>query len=187
MPTLNRFPLLGLWAEEAARRIGYTRGEAEALGHAYAVLYAIRLQKARHPEPAGDKEKAPARRKKKPAGVKHLEFGGDTLDVLEDSSGKIRGLVGGEQPQTAKTYQASVERKFPPGYYDRLQASFRQLLKTYPPRRLDSRLIYDLYDEWKRQNAVGRLVDLDKLIAWCQERTAAQRLGARRPGRPVRK
>jgi hypothetical protein len=42
MPTLNRFPILGLWAEEAARRIGYSKDEAESLGHAYAVLYAIR-------------------------------------------------------------------------------------------------------------------------------------------------
>ena len=32
MPTLNRSPLLGLWAKEAARRLGYTKGESEALG-----------------------------------------------------------------------------------------------------------------------------------------------------------
>jgi hypothetical protein len=33
-PTLNRFPLLGLWAKEAARRVGYSKGESEALGAA---------------------------------------------------------------------------------------------------------------------------------------------------------
>ena len=42
MTTLNRFPLLSLWAREVARRLGYTAAEAESLGHAYAVLYAIR-------------------------------------------------------------------------------------------------------------------------------------------------
>ena len=42
MATLNRFPLLGLWAREAAHRIGYPDREADVLGHAYAVLYAIR-------------------------------------------------------------------------------------------------------------------------------------------------
>ena len=44
MPTLNRFPLLGLWAREAATRIGYTAPDADTIGHAYAVLYAIRAQ-----------------------------------------------------------------------------------------------------------------------------------------------
>ena len=48
MPTLNRFPLLGLWAKGAARRLGYTKDESEALGHAYAVLYAIRANAVRH-------------------------------------------------------------------------------------------------------------------------------------------
>ena len=35
MPSLNRFPLLGLWAREAAHRIGYSDAEADVLGHAY--------------------------------------------------------------------------------------------------------------------------------------------------------
>ena len=42
MPNLNRFPLLGLWAKEAARRIGHNDADAQTIGHAYAVLYAIR-------------------------------------------------------------------------------------------------------------------------------------------------
>ena len=39
----------------------------------------------------------------------------------------------------------------------------------YPPRRVDSRLVYNLYDEWKKQCGVGRLVDLDALARWCRE------------------
>src|SRR5690242_5637434 len=62
MATLNRFPLLGLWAEEAARRIGYPKAEAESLGHAYAVLYAIRAQRLR--QPAKEKEEKAPRRKR---------------------------------------------------------------------------------------------------------------------------
>src|SRR5437660_9568669 len=92
MPTLNRFPLLGLWAEEAARRIGYTKGEAEALGHAYAVLYAIRKNRLEHPREKSEKKPAAAGH---PA-VQRLRFGGDELDVTYDDNGKVRGRVGGD-------------------------------------------------------------------------------------------
>jgi hypothetical protein len=166
MPTLNRFPLLGLWAEEAARRIGYARDEAESLGHAYAVLYAIRAQ--RHVRKAEPKTPETAPRSRRRA-ARHLSFGGDELEVTSTPDGKVRGKVGGDRPQTPQTYAASVRKKFPPGYYERLQASFRQLLKRIAPRRLDSRLIYNLYDEWKRTCGVGRRVDLDKLLVWCEK------------------
>jgi hypothetical protein len=173
MPTLNRFPLLGLWAEEAARRLGYTKPEAEALGHAYAVLYAIRARRVAQPaEKKGEKPAAPA--KKRGARAEHLRFGGDDLDVAYDAAGRVRGLVGGEKPQTSATYRASVEKKFPPGYYDKLQKCFRRLLKTYPPRTLESRVVYDLYDGWKRSCGKGRLVDLDELVDWCQAQVRAR-------------
>jgi hypothetical protein len=171
MPTLNRFPLLGLWAKEAARRLGYTRGQAESLGHAYAVLYAIRShsrpQHAAHPEEGAE----PSRRRH--AAGEQIEFGGDRLDVVRDSRGRVQGHVGGEAAQTARTYQTSVRSKFPDGYYDRLAHAFRQVLKTIPPRRLRGKTIYDLYDEWKRASAVGRLVDLDRLLQWCHDWAAA--------------
>jgi hypothetical protein len=90
--------------------------------------------------------------------------------VTRNADGKVLGLVGGQQPQTPQSYQASVRKKFPPGYYGRLQKCFRQLLRNYPPKQLDSRLVYNLYDEWKKANGKGRLVDLDKLTDWCQTR-----------------
>lgn len=172
MPTLNRFPLLGLWAEEAARRLGYTMPEAESLGHAYAVLYAIRAQKVR-PAPAEGEGKEKARAHRKKTRADHLRFGGDELEVTHDQQGRLRGLVGGGQPQTPKTYDASVRRKFPPGYYEKLQQSFRRLLRTFPPRALHGRLVYNLYDEWKKRCGVGRRVDLDRLIDWCREQAEA--------------
>jgi hypothetical protein len=171
MPVLNRFPLLGLWAKEAARRLGYTEGEAESLGHAYAVLYAIRARGK--PPPSGEpgKKKKPA---KKPAHKEQLHFAGDTLDVTHDAKGKVRGRVGGEKPQTPETYRASIQQKFPDGYYVKLEGCFRKLFKSYPPRRLDGRLVYDLYDTWKKSCGVGRMVDLGELVRWCQHETAAQ-------------
>jgi hypothetical protein len=167
MPTLNRFPLLGLWAEEAARRVGYTKAEAESLGHAYAVLYAIRARGK--PKPAEGQPKKPRPAKKKPR-ARQVRFGGDDLDVTYGPDGKVRGLVGGAKPQTPQTYLAAVQKKFPPGYYDRLQKCFRRLLKQYPPSGLDSRLVYDLYDQWKKACGVDRRVDLDALLEWCAAR-----------------
>jgi hypothetical protein len=166
MLTLNRFPLLGLWAMEAARRLGYTKAEAESLGHGYAVLYAIRAR-GRPKLTEGAKPEKP---KPKPAAAEQFSFGGDDLDVTRAADGKVRARVGGERMQTPESYEASVEWKFPEGYYDKLQSAFRRVLKTLPPRQVDSRMLYDLYDDWKRACGVGRLVDLDKLIAWCAQR-----------------
>src|SRR5947209_215522 len=123
MPVLNRFPLLGLWAKEAARRLGYTRDEAEALGHAYAVLYAIRAAAPARAKKKDAEAEKPRRRPAEPAG-EQIDFGGDRLDVVRDDGGRLQGHVGGDGPQTAHTYEVSVESKFPAGYYEKLEKAF---------------------------------------------------------------
>jgi len=40
-PTLNRFPLFGLFAHQAACRLGYAENDARLLGYSTALLYAI--------------------------------------------------------------------------------------------------------------------------------------------------
>ena len=172
MPTLNRFPLLGLWAEEAARRAGFRADEAESLGHAYAVLYAIRANTPSRSRAKHDESTGAAAPKEPPEGVELLEFGGDKLEVTHDDRGRLLGQVGGQEPQTAASYRYKVKSKFPAGYYDKLEQAFRAALKPLTPKKLDSRLIYQLYDQWKKQCASGRLVDLDKLLKWCEERGA---------------
>ncbi len=175
MPTLNRFPLLGLWAEEAARRLGYTKGESEALGHAYAVLYAIRANTVRHKDKEKEEEGAeerPARQEKK---AEVLDFAGDELEVTHDAAGHLRGLVGAGRPQTPRSYRVSVEAKFPPGYYEKLEQAFHDVWHSLAPRTIKNKLVYKLYDQWKKSCANGRLVDLDKLLAWCKERSEAKR------------
>jgi hypothetical protein len=171
MPTLNRFPLLALWAKEAARRIGYTVAESEALGHAYAVLYAIRAAGKPHKKP---KEGAPTKPRPKapPLPVSEIDFGGDRIPVIPRAAGKVGGFVGGE-PQTSRSYRSHVIHKFPPGYYKKLEEAFRLVFQTYRPKELNGRLLYELYDGWKKSCGAGRLVDLDKLLAWCDRRTTA--------------
>jgi hypothetical protein len=132
------------------------------------VLYAIRAR--------GRPEKAAEREKKKPPrprpAAEEVDFGGDRLPVARTVEGRVRGLVGGEAEQTPASYRASVAAKFPPGYYEKLEAAFRRLLHAYPPRRMKTRLVYTVYDEWKKSCGVGRLVDLDRLLRWCRAHAA---------------
>lgn len=175
MPTLNRFPLLGLWAREAALRLGYNSEDAQSLGHAYAVLYAIRAQSVPRPKyPRGD---ATATSDPIPAATPDdpdlIDLGGDELEVRYTPAGRIHGIVGRAQPQTPRTYEVSVQRKFPGDYHHRLERAFEEVWNTIEPRQiLSGRLIYKLYDQWKKSCAAGRMVDLDKLLKWCEERTA---------------
>jgi hypothetical protein len=172
MPSLNRFPLLGLWAREAARRVGHNDADAQTIGHAYAVLYAIRANSPTRPVAYKDKEAAASAKAAlaQPSPIELLEFGGDRLEISRGPEGQIIGRVGGQLPQTAETYRYKVEGKFPAGYRQKVQEAFRALLQAYSPEKLNSKLIYSLYDQWKKQCAAGRMVDLDKLIKWCQDR-----------------
>ncbi len=180
MPSLNRFPLLGLWAREAARRIGYNDEDAQTIGHAYAVLYAIRANSPVRPVAYKDREAAAAVAKAgpAPADLERLEFGGDKLEVSRGPSNQVVGRVGGQMPRTPETFRYKVRGKFPAGYADKLEQAFRAYFQTVDPKRLDSKMIYDVYDQWKKACASGRLVDLDKLLAWCQDR-AARKVGKR--------
>jgi hypothetical protein len=165
MTKLNRFPLLGLWAREAAGRLGYTKAEAESLGHGYAILYAIRARG--RPKAHKPKEAAAEKPRRKKAAEATLSFGGDDLPITHTADGKVRAVVGGEREQTPQSYAASVAAKFPDGYYDKVKEAFRKVVRTVPPRQLDSRHLYNLYDQWKKVCGNGRLVDLDKLLDWC--------------------
>lgn len=165
MAILNRFPLLGLWAKEAALRLGYAVGEAKALGHAYAVLYAIRAAapRVRH------EEKAAAKPARKHVETEQIDFSGDKIDITRDANGKVLGLVGHEQPQTARSYRSQVEAKFPDDYYEKLEKAFRAVWHTIPPGQIKDRRVYKVYDQWKKLCGVGREVDLDKLLDWCEK------------------
>jgi hypothetical protein len=175
MPNLNRFPLLGLWAKEAARRVGHPDADAQTIGHAYAVLYAIRANSPVRPVSYKDEEAAESVKKalaNQPE-VELLEFGGDKLEVSQDPQGRLVGRVGGQLAQTPETYRYKVRGKFPAGYYAKLKDAFRTVLDGIGPKKLDSKLVYGLYDQWKKACAAGRLVDLDKLLQWCRERAPA--------------
>jgi hypothetical protein len=172
MPSLNRFPLLGLWAREAALRIGHPEADADTIGHAYAVLYAIRANSTPRVVKYKDAEAARAAEEalKQPGDIELLEFGDDELQVTRDPRGRLIGRVGNALPQTPESFRYKVASKFPAGYFDKLQQAFRDFFAAYTSQRLNTRLIYQLYDQWKKACAVGRMVDLDRLLDWCANR-----------------
>jgi hypothetical protein len=172
MPSLNRFPLLGLWAREAARRLGHNEADAQTIGHAYAVLYAIRASSPVRPVAYKDAEAAASVREalEQPADVELIDFGGDRLEVSRGPQGQLVGRVGGQLPQTAQTYRYKVQGKFPAGYYEKLSHAVGAFFAKCPDEKLAGKRIYALYNQWKKQCADGRLVDLDKLLAWCKEK-----------------
>lgn len=173
MATLNRFPLLGLWAREAALRLGYEEADADVIGHGYAVLYAIRANSPVRVVKYKDAEAAEAARvaKEEKAEITRITFADDELQVSRNSQGRLIGRVGDAEPQTPQSYKYKIVSKFPAGYHDRLQKAFRDLLAGYSRERLDTRLVYQIYDQWKKGCASGRMVDLDKLLVWCTQRT----------------
>jgi hypothetical protein len=171
MPTLNRFPLLGLWAREAAARIGYPAEECDVIGHAYAVLYAIRANspsKPYHYKDADAKKAADKVKKENPA-IEKLTFADDELNVSRTSEGVLVGRVGDAEPQTSQSYRYKIVKKYPEGWYEKVQEAMQEFFATYDTQKLDTRVVYTLYDNWKKSCAQGTLVDLEKVIAWCQK------------------
>jgi hypothetical protein len=183
MPSLNRFPLLGLWAREAALRIGFGEAEADTIGHAYAVLYAIRANSPVRPGKYKDAEAKAAAEKAlaEPSDIELLDFGDDELQVTRSREGRLIGRVGNAEPQTPESYRYKIVRKFPSGYHEKLQSTFRDFFAGYTPEKLNTRLIYTLYDQWKKACAAGRMVDLDKLLAWCVERKPSAKAAGKQP------
>ncbi len=176
MPSLNRFPLLGLWAKEAALRLGHTEADAQTIGHAYAVLYAIRANSPVRATAYKDKEAIASAEEalSQPSEIELLDFGGDRLEISRGPQGQIVGRVGGRLPQTPETFRYKVASKFPASYLARLESAFHAFFAARSPEKIDGKAIYSLYDQWKKQCANGRLVDLDRLIGWCEKSTKAK-------------
>jgi hypothetical protein len=167
-PTLNRFPLFGLFAHQAARRIGYSEDDARLLGFSTALLYAIFKVKAQaKKEPTEKKKELP---KEIQAKTSTLQFGGQEFQVIYGKGKKLRQSVVGHEVHDAAEYNSQIKAKFPAGWYDKLAKAFDKYLATYDPAQIDKGL-FDLYKAWRDGCKVGfNRVDLDKLLAWLGER-----------------
>jgi len=80
LPTLNRFPLFGLFAQRAARNMGYSDEEAQLLGYSTARLFAIYKAKGQKKDRAEKPRKEPPREVKK-LKTETIEFGGQQYEA----------------------------------------------------------------------------------------------------------
>jgi hypothetical protein len=170
--TLNRFPLFGLFAHRAARRIGHSARASHLLGYSTAVLYAIFKAQA-HKQRESTDEKA---QKKMPAEARQaktsqIEFGGKDFTVIRDKANHLRKTVVGHEIQTPEDYDSQVADKFPDDWHDRLADAFDQYLAPHTPQELNSGdTLYELYRAWRDECKVGvNRVDLEKLEQWLRD------------------
>src|SRR5208283_4639319 len=115
--TLNRFPLFGLFAHQAARRLGYAEDDARLLGFSTALLYAIFKAKAqaKKDEPTAKKKELPTEIEAK---AKPLQFGGQEFQVIYGKGKRLKQTVVGHEVHDADEYDSQIKAKFPEGWYD---------------------------------------------------------------------
>ena len=164
--TLNRFPLFGLFAYRAARRMKYPEETARLLGYSTAVLHAIFKAKAQKQKERAEPKKMPKEVETAKTGT--IEFGGKEFTVIYDKGKHPSKTVVGHEIQTPDQYDPQVEAKFPKGWYDRLAKAFDNYLAAYDPGTLNKgNTMFELYKAWRDECKVGfNRVDLEKLMEW---------------------
>ena len=171
--TLNRFPLFGLFAYRAARRIGYPEEDARLLGYSTALLYAIYKAKAqakKKGKPERKEEKEPPEEVKR-AKTKTITFGGQEFTVIPGKGKRLKQTTLGHEIHNPEDYDDEVEAKFPESWHDRLAEEFDRYLDAYDPEELNSGdTLFNLYKAWRDECKVGfNRVDLGKLVGWLKE------------------
>jgi len=171
-PTLNRFPLFGLFCCRAALRMSKSETQSELLGYSMAVLYAIfKSQAQRRREGKTKKEKRELSEEARRAKTDMLHFGGHDFMVIKDDAEHIRKTVVGHEIHEPEDYDKSVRAKFPEGWHDRLAKAFDRYLEPHEPSELQAEgKLYELYKAWRDDCKVGRnRVDLKELEEWIGE------------------
>lgn len=172
-PTLNRFPLFGLFAHQAARQMGYPEDDARLLGYSTALLYAIFKAKAQKKREKTEEE--PTKKKELPkeivAKTKPLQFGGQDFQVIYGKGKRLKQTVVGHEVHDAEEYDSQIRAKFPDGWYERLANAFDKYLAAHDPDELNGgNVLFDLYKAWRDECKVGfNRVDLEKLLVWLEE------------------
>jgi hypothetical protein len=166
--TLNRFPLFGLFAYRAAKKLGYPEEDARLLGYSMALLYAIYKAKARAKKEKPEKEKKEPPEEVKKAKTRTVEFGGQQFTVIPGTGKRLKQTVLGHEIYEPDDYDTEVKAKFPDGWHDRLAKAFDEYLAAHSPEELDH--LFDHYKAWRDENKVGfNRVDLEKLVGWLKE------------------
>jgi hypothetical protein len=144
--TINRAPVLTLWAAVVAERLGHPWDESLTLGRAVAGLNAqskgrrIGVYEQKTPEEK-EKEKKEAKEAKGPS----VALLGRSVPVKKTAHG-LRAVTDGHaiDPDSVETY---LQQKFGDEYAPS-RAALEQLAKSYSPHELEGRA-YDLYEKFR--------------------------------------
>lgn len=157
MPTdkisINRAPVLTLWATVVAERLGYKHAEALTLGKAVSGLNAQskgqRLGIYQPTESKGEKREKPKSRKE--TDEFSVMLMGRAVPAVESENG-IRATTKGS-PIHPEAVQSYLERKFKDDLAPTTQA-MKQLAAAYKPKELASKA-YSLYEKFRPEIPEG--------------------------------
>ncbi len=168
---INRAPVLTLWAEVVAERLGYDRDEALTLGRAVAGLMAQskgqRLGIYKPPE-----EKPPEVRRRERGAEFRVDLLGRAVPAASTDEG-IRATADG-RPMSPASVERYLAGKFG-GRLGDVRAAMEELARSMPPQEL-ARRAFTLYEHFrpvvpegqKGWGAKGEL-DLDRIRGLAQK------------------
>lgn len=151
--TINRAPVLTLWAAVVAKRLGYDEETALTLGKAVAGLNA--QSKGRRLgiyEEKTDKEKEQEKKKEKPVKLEFVEILGRGVPAVKTPQG-LRAAIKGE-PIPSQGVKIYLKQKFGEDYDD-ARAAMAKLAKAFTPKQLESKA-YDLYEKFRPEIPEGK-------------------------------
>ncbi len=150
--SINRAPVLTLWAAVVAERLGYERDEALTLGRAVAGLNA--QTKGRR---LGIYEPAPGARpeKAKPGarGTLTVELLGREVRALRTPQG-LRALGKNDKPESPEAAQRYLADRFGEALAD-ARGAMSELARALPPAALATRA-FALYEEFRPEVPAGK-------------------------------
>ncbi|HEX8992773.1 MAG TPA: hypothetical protein VF784_13930 [Anaerolineales bacterium] len=151
--SINRAPVLTLWAAIVAERLGHDRQEALTLGKAVAGLNA--QSKGRrigiYPEKTGE-EKEKEKKEARTTAQHTVAVLGRAVPVVKTPRGP-RAAIQGEaiDPESVQAY---LEQKFGERL-EEARLALEQLARHYTPQELESRA-YDLYEKFRPEIPEGK-------------------------------
>ena len=104
--TLNRFPLFGLFAYRAAKKMGYPEEDSRLLGYSTALLYAIYKAKAQARKEKPEKEAKKELPKEIEAKTKPLQFGGQEFQALVGKGKRLKQTIVGQEVHEPEEYDS---------------------------------------------------------------------------------
>ncbi len=164
--TINRAPVLTLWAAVVAERLGYNRDEALTLGKALAGLNAQSKGRRLGIYQAPSEETAKKARERKQGEEYTVMLMGRTVPVVLTDEG-VRATTEG-RPTSPSSVEHYLKGKFGEALPE-VQKAMEELARSMPPRQLAARA-YSLYEDFRPEipegtkgwGAKGEL-DLDRI------------------------